>query len=105
MAIELAVTDHRTELQRLKLATRVRVGAPGESDAEIVSPMYEAFNLRIRYVMKNRAPGSRHPRWKGFFYVGWRPVGQNQIMGWLEGLENGNDRFVPAWIKEAAFGG
>jgi hypothetical protein len=109
MAIELATIDHRGALLEMKAATRARIGNAGESTLEVASGLYEGCGLQIRYLVKNRAAFAQGPRrhgaWKGRWYVGWKPVGENQLFGILRNLENGTDRLLPTWVKTAAYGG
>ena len=100
--IELATVDHRAELLALKARTRARIDSRVAHVFE--SEPYEAHNLVVRYIVRYRKQLTRSG-WKGMFYVGWRPVGENQICGWLEDIENGSRRFVPAWIKAQVDGG
>lgn len=104
MTIELAITDHRPELEKLKAATRARTETIEGLNSLIESPVYEAHGLVIHYTMEWKVRGGR-PGWKGRWFIGWRPVGENQLFGYLRGLESGDGRFVPAWVQEAAAGG
>ena len=98
MAIELAITDHRPLLEELKAATRARIGNAGESTIEVSSEPYEAWGMTIRYIVKNRSHlpqgRRRHEAWKGCWYIGWRRIGENQLMGILRDCEN--DKPMPS---------
>lgn len=86
VAIELATSVH-DELLALKAATRERLTNPVEALAgEIASEPYTVGGDTVRYILRWSFGLRNGSGWKGRWYVGWSPIGENALLGRYRGM-------------------